>query len=92
MSAVKRGGLSLTLRLGVCIVAVGLCAAAMLSLRQARLQAAHEMGRAQERILSHDARWARLRSQIATETTLFLDRHGRPAETLAGRATPGGRP
>lgn len=47
------------------IVAIGLTACGLLSMRQARLQAAHELADAQLRIWRHDERLLRLHADIA---------------------------
>ncbi len=56
-------------RAGVAILAIGLTAAGVLALRQARLQAAHEMTQARLRAALLDEQLAELRATIALETT-----------------------
>ena len=53
----------------VVILALGLCAAALLSLRQMRTQAAHELAEARLRVLQRDNELWRLRAQIAERIT-----------------------
>jgi hypothetical protein len=53
----------------VCIVAFGLIGAGLLSTRQSRLQAAHEVTAARLRIRDHDERLLTLRAQIAEHAT-----------------------
>lgn len=53
----------------VVIVSLGLCAAALLSLRQMRTQAAHELAEARLRVLQRDNELWRLRAQIAERVT-----------------------
>jgi len=55
----------MTAKLAVTILAFGLMAAAMLSTRQSRLQAAHEVTEARLRIRAHDERLLELRAEIA---------------------------
>jgi hypothetical protein len=51
------------------ILSLGLCAAALLSLRQMRTQAAHELAEARLRVLQRDNELWRLRAQIAERIT-----------------------
>ena len=53
----------------VVILSLGLCAAALLSLRQMRTQAAHELAEARLRVLQRDNELWRLRAQIAEHVT-----------------------
>lgn len=55
----------MTAKLAVTIVAFGLMGAAMLSIRQSRLQAAHEVTEARLRLPVHDERLTALRVEIA---------------------------
>ena len=55
----------MTAKLAVTILVFGLMAAAMLSNRQSRLQAAHEVTAARLRIREHDERLLELRATIA---------------------------
>ena len=63
------GSGSLTAKLGVCIVAFGLIGAGLLSTRQSRLQAAHEVTSARLRIREHDERLLTLRTEIAARVS-----------------------
>lgn len=56
-------------KLAVVIVALGLIAAALLSMRQSRLQAAHEVTAARLRIRVHDERLLKMRGEIAARVT-----------------------
>ncbi|HHN77368.1 MAG TPA: hypothetical protein ENK11_01660 [Phycisphaerales bacterium] len=56
-------------KLAVVLVALGLIAASLLSMRQSRLQAAHEVTSARLRIREHDERLLKLRSEIAERVT-----------------------
>lgn len=49
------------------LIAVGLTACGLLSMRQARLQAVHELADAQLRIWRHDETLLKLRAEIAQE-------------------------
>ncbi|MCL4222331.1 MAG: hypothetical protein KJZ65_13280 [Phycisphaerales bacterium] len=51
------------------IIAIGLTACGLLSMRQARLQAVHELADAQLRIWRHDERLLLLRAEIAKRIT-----------------------
>ncbi|KAA0215340.1 MAG: hypothetical protein DYG94_04365 [Leptolyngbya sp. PLA3] len=51
------------------IIAIGLTACGLLSMRQARLQAVHELADAQLRIWRHDERLLLLRAKIAQRIT-----------------------
>jgi len=51
------------------VAAIGLTACGLLSMRQARLQAAHELADAQLRIWRHDEELLRLRALIAERVT-----------------------
>lgn len=51
------------------IIAIGLTACGLLSMRQARLQAVHELADAQLRIWRHDERLLLLRTEIAKRIT-----------------------
>lgn len=55
----------MTAKLAVTIVAFGLMGAALLSIRQSRLQAAHEVTEARLRLPVHDERLTALRVEIA---------------------------
>jgi hypothetical protein len=59
----------MTAKIAVVVVAFGLIAAGLLSTRQSRLQAAHEVTAARLRIREHDERLLELRSQIAARVT-----------------------
>lgn len=52
------------LKLAVCVVAMGVFGCALLAMRQARLQAAHELAQTQLRLRSSDERLFKLRTQI----------------------------
>jgi hypothetical protein len=84
-------------KLATIIVAIGLTACGLLAMRQARLQAAHELAQAQLRIARVDERLLTLHAQIADEITPGQIRDLRLAalEAMAeqGRldATPPGR-
>jgi hypothetical protein len=56
-------------KLAVIIVAIGLAACGLLAMRQARLQAAHELAQAQLRIARVDERLLTLHAQIADRIT-----------------------
>lgn len=56
----------MTAKLAVVILAFGLMAAGLLSTRQSRLQAGHEVAAARLRIREHDERLLELRSRIAS--------------------------
>jgi hypothetical protein len=56
-------------KLATIIVAIGLTACGLLAMRQARLQAAHELAQAQLRIARVDERLLTLHAQIADEIT-----------------------
>lgn len=51
------------------IVAIGLTACGLLSMRQARLQAVHELADAQLRIWRHDERLLKIRADISARIT-----------------------
>lgn len=55
----------MTAKLAVVILAFGLMAAGLLSTRQSRLQAGHEVAAARLRIREHDERLLELRARIA---------------------------
>lgn len=55
----------MTPKLAVCIVALGLVGSGLLSARQSRLQAGHEVTAARLRIREHDERLLKMRAQIA---------------------------
>ena len=55
----------MTAKLAVTILVFGLMAAALLSTRQARLQAAHEVTAARLRIRVHDERLLEMRARVA---------------------------
>ncbi|MBS0187007.1 MAG: hypothetical protein JSS51_02990 [Planctomycetes bacterium] len=55
----------LIFKLGLVVVSVGVCALAMLAMRQARLQAAHELTQTQLRIQRADERLWKMRAEIA---------------------------
>jgi len=59
----------LFLKLAVSILSIGLTAAALLSLRQLRLQAVHESANVQRRIADHDRLLWKLRGDIASHIT-----------------------
>lgn len=56
-------------KLAVIIVSIGLAACGLLAMRQARLQAAHELAQAQLRIARVDERLLTLHAQIAERIT-----------------------
>lgn len=56
-------------KLAVMILAVGLTACTLLAFRQERLQAAHELARAQQRMRRHDDEVLRLRARVLSEYT-----------------------
>ncbi|USN99607.1 MAG: hypothetical protein H6810_02790 [Phycisphaeraceae bacterium] len=56
-------------KLAVVILAFGLIAAGLLSTRQSRLQAAHEVTAARLRVRAHDERLLKLRAEIAELVT-----------------------
>lgn len=56
-------------KLAIIIVAIGLAACGLLAMRQARLQAAHELAQAQLRIARVDERLLTLHAQIADRVT-----------------------
>jgi hypothetical protein len=56
-------------KLATIIVAIGLTACGLLAMRQARLQAAHELAQAQLRIARVDERLLTLHAKIADEIT-----------------------
>ncbi len=56
-------------KLAIIIVAIGLTACGLLAMRQARLQAAHELAQAQLRIAREDERLLTLHAQIAERIT-----------------------
>jgi hypothetical protein len=62
-------GAAVFAKIVVVILALGLCAAALLSLRQMRTQAAHELAEARLRVLQRDNELWRLRAQIAEHVT-----------------------
>ena len=62
-------GVSLTCRLAVLIVGLGVIALSLLSYRQLRLQAFHEQSAARLRQTQHDKELWRLRSEISMRIT-----------------------
>ncbi len=56
-------------KLAAVIITLGLIAASLLSMRQSRLQAAHEVTAARLRIREHDERLLKLRTEIASRVT-----------------------
>jgi len=56
-------------KLVVMILACGVCGGTLLSLRHARIQAAHEMAEARLRIRHHERELQRLRAEIALRIT-----------------------
>lgn len=56
-------------KLALLIVCIGLCACVMLGIRQQRIQAAHELGQLQRKVVEHDRVLWRLRLEIASRTT-----------------------
>lgn len=58
-------GFNLALKLGVLTLGLAAIAAALLSIRQRRIAAAHEMVRAHQRVVQHDESLRRIRVQIA---------------------------
>jgi hypothetical protein len=59
----------MTAKLAVVILAFGLMAAGLLSTRQSRLQAGHEVAAARLRIREHDERLLELRARIASRVS-----------------------
>jgi cell division protein FtsL len=51
------------------IVAIGLCAATLLTIRQLRTQAAHELAQTRLRVMEQENEMRRLKAQIATKVT-----------------------
>lgn len=60
------GQFDFTLKLGAVVLAMGVCALAMLTMRQARLQLAHEVAQTQLRIQRADERLWEMRASIAS--------------------------
>jgi hypothetical protein len=56
-------------KLGVLVVGVGVIACGLLGIRQARIQAAHEMADVQRRIARHDRELWQLRAEISRRVT-----------------------
>lgn len=56
-------------KVAVLIIAIGLCACALLAARQLRIQAAHELAEARLRLMQRDNELWRLRAQIAARVT-----------------------
>lgn len=73
-------------KLAAMVVAVGLTACALLSLRQSRFQAAHELARSQERLRRHEDEVLKLRAQALAAFGAELER----ASGDAGTAAPAG--
>ncbi|MAY74747.1 MAG: hypothetical protein CMJ31_08570 [Phycisphaerae bacterium] len=59
-------------RVAACVVALGLIGCALLHLRQARLQAAHELASAHARTRRLDDEALRLRSELLEATTTLV--------------------
>lgn len=64
------------------ILAIGLCACALLAARQMRTQAAHELAEARLRVMQRDNELWRLRAQIAARVT------PQKIQQLAAKLTP----
>jgi hypothetical protein len=79
-------------RLCVVVVAIGLTACGLLHLRQARLQAAHELAAAHERVRLLEENTLRLRADLVGRIGDTLSAPTKPAERAAPGAAPGGPP
>ncbi|MBX3379729.1 MAG: hypothetical protein KF805_06515 [Phycisphaeraceae bacterium] len=65
MSVQQPGSGGLLFKLGLVVLSIGLCALSMLVMRQARLQAAHEVTQTQLRIQRADEKLWKMRADIA---------------------------
>ncbi|MGH7243875.1 MAG: hypothetical protein ACREJD_10695 [Phycisphaerales bacterium] len=65
MSVQQPGSGGLLFKLGLVVLSIGLCALSMLVMRQARLQAAHEVTQTQLRIQREDEQLWKMRADIA---------------------------
>lgn len=72
MSGPSRGdeqSRALFAKLALVVIGVGLCACALLTVRQLRMEAAHQLAQTRLRILERDSALQRLRAQIAARVT-----------------------
>lgn len=65
MTANQTSSAGILFKLGLVVLSIGVCALGMLAMRQARLQAAHEVAQTQLRIQRADERLWKLRADIA---------------------------
>jgi hypothetical protein len=56
-------------KMAALVVSMGVIACVLLSLRQQRVQAAHELAEVQRRVLEHDRTLWRLRAELAAQLT-----------------------
>jgi hypothetical protein len=80
------------LKLAAVIVSMGVVACILLSVRQQRVQAAHDLAQVQRRVLEHDRMLGKLRAEIAARTTpkaveLASRRFGTLVHNSGGRYT-----